>query len=401
MLRLPHTVLFGPGQRHSTAGTLAKMGKRALLCTDARLARTRFFAALLESLRDVGLEVHVFSGTQPELPVEGVLECVREFSKVQFDVVVGVGGGSCIDLAKVVALILAHGGQPSDYYGEFLVPGPVVPVVAIPTTAGTGSEATPVAILADPNREMKVGISSPYLIPHTAICDPELTYSCPPELTASAGADALTHLVESFTAIQRPNSYTLPSDRVFVGKSMLTDVLALQGLAIMRDHLLPAYADPENTTARSGVMFAALLGGISLGTAGTAAAHALQYPLGTATHSPHGVGVGVLLPYVMRYNLEVRTNEFARIAASLGVARSAHTDAEYAREGVLAVDGLLNGIGLPHTIAEMGMPRDRLGWLAEQAMGATRLVQNNPRPLDVDAMKTIANAAYEGDRDFL
>jgi len=400
LLRLPQAVLFGPGQRQATAAVLGQLGKRVLICTDARLAVESDFVALLESLREAGLDAHVFSGTEAELPVDGVLACVHEFSSVEVDVVVGIGGGSCIDMAKVVALILTHGGHPSDYYGEFLVPGPVVPVVAIPTTAGTGSEATPVAVLADPNRDMKVGISSPYLIPHTAICDPELTYSCPPELTASAGADALTHLVESFTAVQRQGSYTLASERVFVGKSTLTDVLALQGLALMRRNLLPAYEDSTNVTARSGVMFAAFLGGISLGTAGTAAAHALQYPLGAATHTPHGVGVGVLMPYVMRYNLPVRIAEFTRIATALGVSRSGLSEEAHAREGVLAVDRLLDGIGLPRTIAEMGMPKTRIDWLAEQAMGATRLVQNNPRPLDVEAMMRIATAAYDGDRSF-
>jgi alcohol dehydrogenase class IV len=303
-------------------------------------------------------------------------------------------------MAKMVALLLTHGGRPQDYYGESAVPGPILPVVAVPTTAGTGSEATPVAVLADPDREMKVGISSPHLIPHTSVCDPELTHSCPPGLTAHSGADAVTHLVESFTAASRPATAQLAYERVFIGKSALTDHIALQGLQLMGRSLLKAYANPSDADARHDVMLAAFAGGVALGTAGTAAAHALQYPLGAATHTPHGLGVGTLMPYVMRYNLPARTKEFAQIARILGVEESDRDEAQLARKGVEAVDALIDGLGLPGTIAELGLPEDRIEWLAEQGMGATRLVENNPRPLDLPAMVAISRAAYTGDRAF-
>jgi alcohol dehydrogenase len=301
-------------------------------------------------------------------------------------------------MAKVVALLLAHGGRPQDYYGESAVPGPILPVVAVPTTAGTGSEATPVAVLSDPEREMKVGISSPHLIPHTAVCDPELTHSCPAGLTAHSGADAVTHLVESFTALTRTPTPRLAHERVFIGKSALTDHIALQGLQLMGRSLLTAYHHPTDADARRDVMLAAFAGGLALGTAGTAAAHALQYPLGAATHTPHGLGVGVLMPYVMRYNLPERVKEFAQIARALGVGGA--DEATMARAGVEAVDALIDGVGLPRTIAELGLPAERVEWLAEQGMGATRLVQNNPRPLDLPAMVAISRAAYTGDRTF-
>ena len=147
-------------------------------------------------------------------------------------------------------------------------------------------------------------------------------------------------------------------------------------------------------------MLAAFCGGVALGTAGTAAAHALQYPLGAATHTPHGLGVGVLIPYVMRYNLPARIPEFAQIARALGVPDDGRDQASLARAGVEAVDALVDGVGLPRTIAELGLAEDRVEWLAEQGMGATRLVQNNPRPLDHAAMVAIARAAFTGDRAF-
>ena len=157
---------------------------------------------------------------------------------------VGMGGGSCLDLAKAVAVLLTHGGEASDYYGELRVPGPVMPVVALPTTAGTGSEVTPVAVLTDPERVSKVGISSPHLIPHTAVCDPELTVGCPPALTASAGADALSHVIEAFTAVRRPVTAELATERVFVGKNELTDTYALLGVRLIAGSLQRAWSTP-------------------------------------------------------------------------------------------------------------------------------------------------------------
>lgn len=400
VLRLPRTVLFGPGQRHAVAEAVAGLGRTALICTDRRLAASPELAVMRKEMEAAGLRVEVFGETEPELPVAGVVNCVRGLTGLGVDVVVGMGGGSCLDMAKAVALLLSHGGTPQDYYGESVVPGPILPVVAVPTTAGTGSEATPVAVFADPDREMKVGISSPHLIPHTAICDPELTHSCPPGLTAHSGADAVTHLVESFTAGTRPVSASLAFERVFIGKSALTDHVALQGLELMGRSLLKAYQDPADATARHDVMLAAFAGGVALGTAGTAAAHALQYPLGAATHTPHGLGVGTLIPYVMRFNLPARMREFGQIARVLGVPDTGQDEATLARAGVEAVDALIDGLGLPRTIAELGLPEDRLAWLAEQGMGATRLVQNNPRPLDLAAMEAIARAAFTGDRSF-
>ena len=400
VLRLPRAVLFGPGQRHAVADTVAGLGRAALICTDQRLVASPELTGMVAELRAAGVDVNVFGETQPELPVEGVMTCVEGLAGVKVEVVVGVGGGSCLDMAKVVALLLAHGGRPQDYYGESVVPGPILPIVAVPTTSGTGSEATPVAVLSDPDREMKVGISSPHLIPHTAVCDPELTHSCPAGLTAHSGADAVTHLVESFTAVTRTPTPRLAHERVFIGKSALTDHIALQGLQLMGRSLLNAYRHPSDARARHDVMLGAFAGGVALGTAGTAAAHALQYPLGAATHTPHGLGVGTLMPYVMRYNLPARVKEFGQIARVLGVEDGGVDETALARAGIEAVDALIDGVDLPRTIAELGLPADRVEWLAEQGMTATRLVQNNPRPLDLSAMVAISRAAYTGDRTF-
>jgi alcohol dehydrogenase class IV len=400
LLRLPRTVLFGPGQRRAVGPIVAEIGRSVLICTDERLAGSPELAEIVAALETEGVQVRVFGETQPELPVAGITDCVSGLVGTSVEVVIGVGGGSCLDMAKVVALLLSHGGTPQDYYGENRVPGPTMPLVAIPTTAGTGSEATPVAVISDPDRAMKVGISSPYLIPQVAVCDPELTHTCPASLTAASGIDAVVHLVESFTAIRRPATGSLATERVFVGKSDFTDMAALSGLELMGRSLLTAHRSPFDAAAREDVMRASLYGGIALGTGGTAAAHALQYPIGALTHTPHGFGTGALIPYVMRFNLPARVEEFGRIADALGASVGADDPVTRAHAGIAAVDALVDGLGIPTTLTELGVREDQLPRIAEDGLTAKRLVENNPRPVDGAAMLAIARAAFEGDRSF-
>jgi alcohol dehydrogenase class IV len=394
LIRVPRQIVFGAGQRRGLGAVTAALGTNALVCTDARMAGAPEFREMLENLRAAGVRVHIFPAVEAELPAGSIAECVDEVSALGIDVVVGVGGGSCLDHAKVVSALLVHGGKPADYYGEFKIPGPSLPVVAVPTTAGTGSEVTPVAVIADPDREMKVGISSPHLIPHTAVVDPELTYTCPRTLSAHAAADALSHCVEAFTAIRRPSDPALATERVFVGKSVLTDSYALAGIELIGRSIVSACSGGGDLAARAELHLGALYGGLALGTAGTAAAHALQYPIGALTHTPHGAGVGTLLPYVMAYNLPARTTEFAAVASALGCPP---VEGGHARAAVRRVAELLGTVGIPRNLAELGLPEDRLDWVAERGMSAARLVDNNPRPLDSGEMGRILRAAFDGD----
>ncbi len=400
LLRLPRQVLFGSGQRRAVGRLAAAYGTRVLVCTDERLGHSPELAVLTQDLAEAGCTAQVFAGTQPEVPVANITACLESVRPSEVDVVVGLGGGSCLDMAKVVSVLLAHGGRPQDYYGEGKVPGRGVPVIAVPTTAGTGSEATPVAVVADPDLVLKVGISSPYLIPEVALVDPELTHSCPAALTAASGIDAVVHLVESFTAVRRPTTAALATDRVFIGKSALTDAVALAGLELMGQHLVTAYEQPANADARRAVMQAAFLGGVALGTAGTAAAHALQYPLGALTHTPHGFGTGCLLPYVMRFNFAARLDEFAQIAVALGAGRAGEPVEGLARAGVEAVDRLVAGVGIPPTLEALGLDHGQIPLVAEQGLLSKRLAENNPRPLDLASATAITTAAFHGDLGF-
>jgi len=394
--RAPRSIVFGVGQRAALGCAASQLGRAALVCTDRRLSAELIFAGMMDDLKSHGLAVRVYDRTVAELPLSCVDEALRQASGFGADLVLGIGGGSCMDLAKVVALLLAHGGRARDYYGEFKVPGPVTPIVAVPTTAGTGSEVTPVAVLGDPDRAMKVGISSPHLIPHTAICDPELTSTCPPSLTAVSGADALTHAIEAFTAIERPAGATLAYDHVFVGKNALSDAYALQAIRLISGSLPTAVRNGADEAARVAVMRGALLAGLAFGTAGTAAAHAIQYPVGALTHTPHGAGVAQLMPYVMAFNLPACPAAMADVARAMGVAAGQHDD-QLAHAAVTAVAELFGSIDIPKTLAAIGLTADKIDWTAEQSLASQRLVRNNPRPLDTPALATIITAAFDGD----
>jgi len=398
VLRLPRSVVVGAQQRFAVANIAAEFGTNVLVCTDPRLAVSEELQALVHSLQDRNLTVQVYGDTQAELPTPGILACVEALKGQEIDVIIGFGGGSCMDMAKVVSVLLTHGGKPSDYYGEFAVPGPTKPVIALPTTAGTGSEATAIAVVSDPDLGMKMGISSPHIIPFAAVCDPELTYSCPPSLTAATGADTFVHLVESFTAITREPTSTLASERVFVGKNVLTDSIALNGIGLVGRSLVTAYKDPENTEARAGMMLAALYGGVVLSNAGTAAAHAIQYPVGALTHTPHGVGVGLLLPYVVRHNFEAIQPQLAQIAEALGRDIRGLDARAAAVAGVEAIDEVIAAIELPPTLKDLGVQESDLAQIAKLSLNSKRLIDNNPVPLDLDAVTAIVKAAYAGDR---
>jgi len=398
LLRLPASIVFGSGQRAALAATAAKWGSRALVCTDARLGREPMFHALLADLAKAGITARVFDRTQPDVPLASLEDCLTEVAGFKPEVVIGIGGGSCMDLAKTIALLVTHGGRPESYYGENKVPGPLIPVIALPTTAGTGSEVTPVAVVSDHARQSKVGISSPHLIPKVAICDPELTVSCPPAITAASGADALTHAIESFTAAARVPTAPLSIDNVFVGKNVLSDQFALLAITQAWSSLHRAYADGTDLEARERMMLAALAAGCAFGTAGTAAAHAIQYPVGNDTHTAHGAGVALLLPYVMEYNRLECATSYATIARAVGLDAAGKTDEQLSFEVIDAIAALLASIGIPRTLEELGLAKDRQDWTAENAIGITRLINNNPRKIDLAAMRRITRAAFCGDR---
>lgn len=388
--RGPRELVFGSGQRAALGKVAAKLGRRALVVTDARLAGDAMFEAMVADLRASGLQVLVDGSTQPDVPVETAVASAEAAYGFAPNVVIGIGGGSCLDMAKCVAVLLTHGGKPQEYYGEYAVPSPVMPLIAVPTTAGTGSEVTPVAVLSDRERCLKVGISSPYIIPTVSICDPDLTMTCPPGLTAIAGADALTHAIEAFTALRHAPEPGLAQERVFVGKNVMSDHFALRAIGLLWQGLETACTDGGDAEARASVMMGATLAGLAFGVAGTAAAHAIQYPVGALTQTAHGAGVACLMPYVMQWNAPTIGPELDEIARAAGIDGGGNVIAEVA--------ALFGRIGIPATLQALGLAEDRLDWVSEQSCGIARLIRNNPRPLDLPDMRRLVGAAHSGDR---
>lgn len=394
-LRAPSEILFGSGQRGALPRIVKQLGSRAFICADPFVAESSELGVLLRELSEAGVSTAVFSEVIPELPVGSIATAFEAAQEHGCDVVVAVGGGSSIDLAKLVSCLRVHGGRPEQFYGEFAVPGPVLPIVAVPTTAGTGSEVTPVAVLTDTERNLKVGVASPHLIPRVAVCDPELTLTCPPAVTSASGTDALSHCIESYTAVRRQLDAELMGQRVFVGKGQLTDDLALSGIRSIAAGLLRAYEEPEDLAAREQVMYGSLLGGLAFGTAGNAAAHALQYPIGAETKTPHGVGIGLLLPYVMEYNRAERVSEYAKIARIFGAAENSAQ--ALAEQAPVLVQDHLRKVGIPTTLAEIGFDAARIEWAAQQGIKAARLSENNPVPLTAAGAERILRAAGQGE----
>jgi alcohol dehydrogenase len=397
VMRLPREILFGEGQVSAIGHVAARLGSKALICTDARFSASYAFSALHRGLRDVGLQCHLFDAVEPDLPGETVYSCADAARAFVPDLIVGVGGGSCIDMAKCASLILTHGGRLEDFYREFKVPSAVIPIIAVPTTAGTGSEVTPVAVVSDAKRTLKVGISSPYIVPAAAICDPVLTWTCPPALTAIAGADALTHAIEAFTAFRRVPDADLAQKHVFVGKNVFSDVFALRAISLIGSNLERAYSDGDDRQARSAMMEGALAAGCAFAAAGTSLAHAVQYPVGALTHTPHGIGVAALMPFAMSYNRSAAMAEMAEIAIALNADSAAESLEERSHVAVREVSRLFAAIGIPKSLKELNLPKDRLDWTAEQAVGIERLIKNNPRPIDLDGMRRFLAAAFDGD----
>lgn len=399
-VRQPKFVLFGPGQRRQL-GLMAKgLGQRALVVTDERMAATAEFKAMLASLAEEGVKSFVYDKALPDLPRGNIIEAVSRAKDKDIDLVIGIGGGSCMDLGKAVSVVLANGGDVRDYYGEFRVPGPGLPIVAVPTTGGTGAEVTSIAVIFDDDNHMKMAITDAHLEPTAAIIDPELTLSCPAGLTAATAADAISHLVEGFTA--RPKNPT-PQElatKIYVGKNRISDMFCIKGLELMNTSVARVVAEPSDLKARSDVMFAAYCAGMVINTTGTAAAHAIQSPIAAFSHATHGFGVGALLPYVMRFNLPYCTSEFAEIGRVLGVATASQSETEQARAGIARIEELIAAVGAPLDLKAIDVKPEHFGVVADSSLKASRLVLNNPAPMNVENVTALLKRGYDDDRSW-
>src|SRR5262245_23887680 len=389
-------LLFGRNALWQLGEVAARLGaKRALIVTDPILTKAGLADRAREPLAACGLTVEVFSGGEPEPSMRAAGECIALAQKFRPDVFVGLGGGSNMDLAKISATILAHGGHPRDYVGDDKISGPIAPLIRVPTTAGTGSEVSAASVLTDTENKIKVGVLSNYLRPCVALVDPQLTVSCPPKVTADSGIDALTHAIEAYTAVDNATFPLPPGERsVYQGRHPFGDMLAERAITLIGRYLRQAVAYGNNLEAREGMALGATMAGLAFSNVGVALVHAMEYPVGGATHCSHGAGNGLLLPYVMRYNLPARVKEFAHIARLLGEDVTGVPVEEAAQRAVEAVEKLRADIGVPQRLRDLGVMEDQLRPFAEKACSIRRILRVNPRSVTVEEVEDIFRAAF-------
>ena len=299
------------------------------------------------------------------------------------DAVIGLGGGSALDVAKLVAALLDGKQKIGEVFGIGLVQNRSPLLVCVPTTAGTGSEVSPNAILLDDSDEMKKGVVSPWLVPNAAFIDAELTLSVPPAVTAMTGLDALTHCIEAYT-----NKFAHP----------VVDVWAIEGVRLIAGSLADAVRQPSNLAAREKMALGSLYGGLCLGPVNTAAVHALSYPLGGRYHVAHGHANAILLPHVVRFNIPATPERYAAVALALGAA-PASSDEATAEAGIARLWQLIDATGLEMSLSALGIDEKETPQLARAGLGVTRLMKNNPRPMSQLDAEAIYHAAFRGARN--
>lgn len=386
-------LVFG---RHAVRhlGRLVKQldAQRLLIITDAALESAGVLERVQESL--VSLQIEVFAEGEAEPSLDTAVKACQLAADYQPDAIVGLGGGSNMDLAKITANVQTHGGPLDAYFGFDNVPGPILPLICIPTTSGTGSEVSHAAVLTDTTNQMKVSTLSNHLRPRLALVDPTLTLSCPAQVTADSGIDALTHAVEACTAMDN-DALTFPvdCDAPYDGRHSLGDCLAEKAIRLIGQHLRTAVREPDNLPAREGMALAASLAGLAFSNCAVAVVHALEYPLGGALHCSHGAGNGLLLPFVMRYNLPVREQQLAAIAEWLGGDVAGLDTAARAQLAIGMVERLKRDIGIPERIRDIGGRAEQLPEFARKAYGIDRLMRLNPRlPTEADLLTILQDA---------
>jgi alcohol dehydrogenase class IV len=389
-------LVFGRGAAARLGDIAVRLrARRALVVTDPILLTAGLVEPVHAPLSEAGVAVEVFSGGEPEPSLRAAAAAIAAARDFRPDAVVGLGGGSNMDLAKIAAVLLAHGGAALDYAGEDRIPGPILPLLCVPTTAGTGSEVSAAAVMTDTESQMKVGILSNYLRPAAAVVDPLLSVSCPPKVTADSGIDALTHAIEAYTAVDNAEFPLPPGERsVYQGRHPFGDMLAEKAIGLIGANLRRAVCDGSDLEAREGMALGATLAGMAFSNVGVALVHALEYPVGGATHCSHGAGNGLLLPFVMRYNAPVRSAAFANVARLLGEDVRGLGDAEAAGRAIEAVERLRADIGIPRRLRDLGVKESQLRPFAEKAFAVKRILRVNPRTPTVDDLEGILRAAF-------
>jgi alcohol dehydrogenase class IV len=378
-LRSPHLILAGLGAFERLGPEAKGMGATsALVVTDKGVIDSGIGKKAREILQKEGIGVEFYDQVLSDPDVACFESCLGMAKKQKFDLIVGIGGGSSMDIASITSVMLTNPGTVYDYLGVNLVKNSGVPTILIPTTSGTGAEVTPNAILTDTKEKLKKAVVSPYILPRLAIIDPLLAVSMPSSVTSSSGIDALTHAVESYTSNNA---------------NILTDLFAKEAMILIGRSLRTAVANGNNLEARYDMSIGSLYAGTSLANAGVTAVHALAYPLGGTFNVAHGIANGLLLPYVMEFNVLGNIPKFAQIARLLGEKVDHLPLLEQAYQAPKAVKAIYRDLKIPQSLTELKVPKDGIPAMAKAAMNVTRLMGNNPRTMTIQDVERIYEKA--------
>lgn len=333
---------------------------------------------IVDEIKSNGAEVFIYDKVTAEPAIEDLNDALEFADQNNIDSVVGIGGGSVLDLAKLIAAMLRNKQTIHEVFGIGNLNQRKIYLACLPTTSGTGSEVSPNAILLDRRDNLKKGVVSPYLVPDAAYVNPLLTKSVPPPITAATGVDALTHCIEEFT-----NIHSHP----------IVDIYAIEGVRLIAKYLVRAYKNGDDEEAREKVALGSLYSGLGLGPVNTAAVHALSYPLGGEFHIAHGLSNAVLLPYVMKFNIESAVDKYAEVAIALG-AEKGKDSFETAQNGVEKIFQLCEELKIPVKLSALKIPEDAIDRMAEGAIKVERLLKNNPRKVTIEDAKQIYREAY-------
>jgi alcohol dehydrogenase class IV len=375
----PTTVVFGSGSIAGLVDQVRRLGcGKPLILTGPRIGTSGLLDKLKEPFGRAGLDFRLFDGVVPEPPAEKVYEAAMEVRREGYDLLVGVGGGSTMDFTKIVSVLASHDLQIEEMAGNDKIPSKGLPTIMVPTTSGSGSEVSPVAVLSFPEQGMKRGIASRCLIPDAAIVDPELTLGLPPEITANTGVDALIHGIESFLSVKA---------------NPLSQNLSLMACENICKNLARVVLFGSDLEAREGMSLGSLTAGLAFSMAGTAAVHALAYPLGGQYHVPHGAANAVMLKPVLDFNRPSCLEGFQRLAMAFGVAEPQDPNAS-ADAFIDTVRTLCERTGVKTRLRDLGIPEESIGGMAEAAMRETRLLENNPRPVGKEDAERLYREAW-------
>ncbi|MFH2124073.1 MAG: iron-containing alcohol dehydrogenase [Pseudomonadota bacterium] len=383
----PTRIQFGVGSISSLARTVQDFnGSNVFLVIDPGLVKAGIASQITAPLDAAAIPYTLYDSIDPEPGLKLADKGYKAAKAKGCDCVIGAGGGSAMDVAKAVAILLTNGGKAADYLGLDKIPKAGAPKIMIPTSAGTGAEVTFTAVFINEKTGSKGGMNGAPLYPEAAILDPALTLSLPPQVTAYTGIDALTHALEAYTSSQA---------------HIISEMYSLEAIDLISRNLPKAYANGSNLEARSAMLMGSLLGGKALATAGVGLVHAMAYPMGGMFGIAHGLANAVLLPYVVEYNLIGNMEKFAVLAGVLGKKTEEMTTREAAERCVEALFELNADVGIPGTLQDLDIPVEQLPEMARIALTVTRPVENNPRKPSLDDVVNIYQMAYEGNSSIL